>query len=183
MSKSGIEMRQHIRVNDYAVFKYFEPGSNIDASEQALAENFFAESNGRYYFLCKEWKALDDGLNLAISQLPMYEALSKKMDLLKEAIYPSVAGARHLINLSDGGVGFNGDLEVKTDNSWGYVMLILDNWPLPLFIKGQFVYCIPTKDQEYAFKIGFKFDQASLDCADIIKEQVQRKLAEKANNY
>lgn len=179
--KSGIEQRKHIRVNDYAVFKYYEPGADLKISERALAKTFFSESNGRYYFLCKEFKEIDDALKLSKAQQPLYDALDRKTNLLKEAMYPSVMDSRQVVNISDGGVGFNGNFEVHTHDAWGYVMFILDNWPVPLFIRGQFVYCVKTKDQAHNYKIGFKFEQSALDCADIIKEQVEIKLAEKAD--
>lgn len=178
--KPGIEQRQHVRVNDYAIFKYFEPGQDIQVSERALAKTFFSESNGRYYYLCKEFKEIDDALKLSSAQRPIYDALNKKLSLIKDAMYPSLMDARQLINISDGGVGFNGNFEVHTHDSYGYVMFILDNWPVPLFIRGQFVYCVKTKDQAHAYKIGFKFDQEALDCIEIIKQQVRFKLAEKA---
>jgi Tfp pilus assembly protein PilZ len=89
---------------------------------------------------------------------------------------------RQIINLSDGGVGFNGNFAVQTQNSFGYIMCVLDSHPVPLFIRGEFVYCIPTTDQVHSFKIGFKFDKEQIECGDIIKEYVQKKLAEKNKN-
>lgn len=57
--KSGIEQRQHVRVNDFSVFKYYEPGSNFDLTEEVLAKIFFSESKGQYYALCKELHSID----------------------------------------------------------------------------------------------------------------------------
>lgn len=68
------------------------------------------------------------------AQLPIFEAMNQKIQLLMKSIYPSVMDSKQVVNLSDGGVGFNENFEVKTQNSYGYVMFILDNWPVPLFI-------------------------------------------------
>lgn len=168
------EMRQHPRQTLICPVDYLPIEKGQTLSKNQLVAKFFGTESCPYFSLVDTFQSIDNSpcYNLKHPSLKQLKQKSKEnFQALVENLYPNSLPQEREVNVSQGGLRFNHFLSAEV-NQDVYVLIKIDSYPVPLFIRAMVIACEPIKNSHYRYELTFAFTDDTSKEAWLIKREL-----------